>query len=107
MILKKLSLYIHFAFISDVICFWSQVNVFLDVQEFSSHNLFDVTFDNGDLRLELAHFAFNNIQSVPAEVGISADVLRGQVLNLDLAASLARACIDYPALIIILMFSIV
>lgn len=107
MSLKKLSLYVHFAFISDVFGFGCQVNVFFDVQEFSSHNLFHVTFDNGNLGLELAHFTFNDIQGVPAEVGICADVLRGEVLNLDLATSFAGACIDNPALILVLMLSVV
>ena len=71
-----------------------QVNILLDIEELACDNLLHETLDYVNLSFKLAHFSLDHVQGVPTEVRLWREIIRVEVVNFDLTASLAWTCID-------------
>ena len=102
---KQIPLDVHLVYGRLIFLLWCQVYVFFDVEELPSDDLLDEALDLGDVKLgiELAHFAFDDVQGVSAQVGVIADVGGEQALDFHLTAGLARARPSYTVLGIIVL----
>lgn len=107
LILKQFSFDVHLVSYALVLCFWRQIDVFLDAQELTCHYLLHKALDNVKFWLELSHLTFNYIQGISAKVGVRWDLIWVQVLNLEFATRLARAWIDTALLVGILVIGFI
>ena len=102
---QQLALYVHLVYRCLVFLLRCQVDVFLDVEELSGDDLLDEALDLGDVELgvELAHFTFDDVQGVSAQVGVIADVGGQQSFDFHLTSGLARARPGYTVLGVVVL----